>query len=598
MADVGRAPESSTARAFIAAAKRLILSRKAEAACACLLLVMAANLLSVIPRKGLTNDEIVHIPAGYYHLVEGFFQLNNEHPPLVKMWAALPLLFVQPDEPPAPPRSVTENFSERTWGYHGRFWPGNKARFESIAFWARVMMIPWALALGLVVFLFARELFGARAALFALALYTLEPNFLAHGRYVHTDVPAAFVYLLFFFTLYKYFQQDDASNLRRSLWLSAACALALVTKFSMVVLVPVAFGALLLAPLFFRARFGGQSRARTFLHAAAGALVVLVVVNAVYYFQSPPIDPSDVAWAKSKAAPVFDELMTAFRVLSKVAPTYFMFGFFNVVLHSRDGHAASLLRMHADAGWWFYFPVAFALKTTLPFLLLSVASLGWALWELLVRRRKILLFLLAPLALYTIFSLTSNINIGIRHFLPAFPFLLITGGALLNRLLDATARTRFRFAGLALVVVTLGWVGFEAARAYPNYLVHMNQLAAGRPGWQSLSDSNVEWGEDVPELAAYLRARGETQVRGAMSAAWGTLKLYDIEYHDMVATPDEKLPATRYVAIGAGFLNGSTVPGGEWRGHGDQRTNLFARYRDRQPEAVFGNSIYLYREEP
>src|SRR5258708_35772217 len=76
--------------------KRRVVVRKAEAVRGALLLLMAVMLFAAISRKSITNDEIVHIPAGYYHLVAGEFQLNNEHPPLLKMWAALPLLLVQP----------------------------------------------------------------------------------------------------------------------------------------------------------------------------------------------------------------------------------------------------------------------------------------------------------------------------------------------------------------------------------------------------------------------------------------------------------------------------------------------------------------------
>jgi hypothetical protein len=132
-------------RAF-AAIKRFTRAHAAEVVCAGLLLAMGANLFAAISHKSITNDEIVHIPAGYYHLVAGDFQLNNEHPPLVKMWAALPLLFVQPDEPPAP-KTADENFMERTWGFHQRFWQANRPNFRSVTFWPRVMMIPITLAL-------------------------------------------------------------------------------------------------------------------------------------------------------------------------------------------------------------------------------------------------------------------------------------------------------------------------------------------------------------------------------------------------------------------------------------------------------------------
>lgn len=183
----------------------LLWARKhgAELLSAGLLTVMSLQMLAVISRKCITTDEIVHIPAGYYHLVAGDFELNNEHPPLVKMWAALPLLFVQPDEPPAP-NTEDENFMERTYGFHARFWQANKGRFESVTFWPRVMMIPITLALGVLIFVFARKLFGDTAAVISVGLYVLEPTVLAHGHIVHTDVPAALVYLLFFFALYQY----------------------------------------------------------------------------------------------------------------------------------------------------------------------------------------------------------------------------------------------------------------------------------------------------------------------------------------------------------------------------------------------------------
>jgi hypothetical protein len=122
------APPVFEPRRTIASVLRWARRHGAELLCAALLTVMGLQLLAVISRKSITTDEIVHIPAGYCHLVAGDFELNNEHPPLVKMWAALPLLFVQPNEPPAP-NTEDENFMERTYGFHARFWQANKGRF-------------------------------------------------------------------------------------------------------------------------------------------------------------------------------------------------------------------------------------------------------------------------------------------------------------------------------------------------------------------------------------------------------------------------------------------------------------------------------------
>ena len=123
---------------------------------------------------------------------------------------------------------------------------------------------------------------------------------------------------------------------------------------------------------------------------------------------------------------------------------------------------------------------------------------------------------------------------------------------------------------------------------------YMNELTWRHPRWYYLSDSNVEWGDDVPALANYLRERGETKVRAALLGGWATLPYYGVEYIDVHVPPGVQLPDTRYVAIGASFLNGSTVSVNR---PGQRREDFFAEYRDRVPEAVFGHSIYLYREK-
>ena len=572
----------------VANARRLVAVRKAEAVCAALLLLLAVNLLAAISRKSITNDEIVHIPAGYYHLVAGEFQLNNEHPPLVKMWAALPLLFVQPDEPPAP-KTEDENFMERTWGFHERFWQANQARFQTVTFWPRVMMIPITLALGALIFIFARKLFGETAALISVGLYVLEPTVLAHGRIVHTDVPAALAYLLFFFTLYKY---SEAPGLKRAFVLGLVCGVALLTKFSMLVVLPV-LGIYLLARLFINRR-DPQQRSQVLFHGGLITAVVLLLVNAAYYFQHPALEASDVRWVEMKSPALLGFVTTIIRVVSKLVPTYYLFGVYNIELHNHFGHATSLLGQYSDLGWWYYFPVAFALKTTIPFLLLAIAALGWAVWKVSARDRRFL-WLVVPIVTYLAISLTSHINIGIRHFLPVYPFLFMAGGALLSRLLQAR-----RMVGTALLIVLFGWMGFEAVRTFPDYTPYMNQLASRHPHWYYLADSNVEWGDDVGALAAYLKARGETKVRASLSAGWSTLRLYDVEYLDLISMPPGSTPETRYVAIGASELNGSTIFLSQIDGvpiTQEQRVNFFARYRNRQPEAVFGGSIYLFREK-
>jgi hypothetical protein len=571
------------------------IAHHAEAICAVLLLLMGVNLLTAISRKSITNDEIVHIPAGYYHLVAGEFYLNVEHPPLFKMWAALPLLFIQPKEP-EPSDTTPQDFMVRTLSFQALFWEANRARFEEVSFWPRVMMIIPALALGALVFVYTRRLFGARAAILALTLLILEPTLLAHGRIVHTDVPATLMYLLFFFTLHRHV---SAPSLSRALQVGALTGLALVTKFSMIVIVPVFAGWALYFVLWAPRRVPEDReiewrRRPLFLQVTLAAVLALLIVNAAYYFRRPPIKPNDAHWVELVSPRHSGKVLAGMGALSRLVPTPFLFGLYSTLMQDYDGRDTSLLGSHGVKGHPFYFPVAFALKTSLPFLFVSIVAIAWSCYQFYLTRSAKWLALLAPLALYTVVCMRSNINIGVRHFLPAYPFIFIMGGALLDRLL----RLRPRQVYISLVAVLLGWMAVEAVHAYPDYTSYMNQLAANRPHWWYLSDSNIEWGDDVGELAAYLKAHREQRVSAALIGGWATLGFYGVQYVDLFAPGVATHPSTHYVAVGASFLNGSTVPPGP-QGSGretrEERVNFFEAYRHLEPEAVFGNSIYLYR---
>jgi hypothetical protein len=572
--------------AILQGPRRFVQGHGPELIVAALLAIMAVNLLTTIQRKSITIDEIAHIPAGYYHLVAGNYTLNNEHPPLVKMWAALPLLFLQPNEPPLASADDAD-FYARTGDAFANFWAANPIAFEAISFWTRVPMIVLTLVLGWLIFVFTKDLANPRAGVLAVTLYILEPNILAHGRVIHTDLPAALAYLSFVLALYRYHRLP---SLRAALVLGLVTGVALVTKFSLVIVIPLF--AVAMSTWILRAPSRGLTRGEVARHALLAGLIALAAINLVYRFQRQPIVPADIAWIKTQTPQYTELVMNGIRAFSVFFPNYFLFGIYNVVVHNHAGHAGFLLGQYRDTGWWYYFPVVFALKTTLAFLVLALVALLWGSWRLAARREGALLFVVGPVVLYTAIALTSGINIGIRHFLPVFPFLFILAALFLERLLRVT---KWRSLAAILVALFIAAMGFETVRVYPDYVSYVNQLRGSQPAWKLLSDSNVEWGDDVKAAAAYLLAHGETRVSGATSAGWLTFRFFGVDYFD-ICPPRQKDPVrTKYVAIGASFLNGSTVPGTAEL-PGTQRQNLFAAYRDRKPEAVFGTSIYLYRE--
>jgi 4-amino-4-deoxy-L-arabinose transferase-like glycosyltransferase len=450
-------------------------------------------------------------------------------------------------------------------------------------------MIALTLALGVLIFVFARDLLGPRAAVLAVALFAFEPTILAHGKIVQTDIPATFGLLLSVYAVWKYIRTP---RWKTACGLGAAVAVALLAKYSMLIVVPAVFVAPL--ALCFRREARRMDRVRDAILAAA---TLLVVVNAAYFFNHRALTPGDVKWI-SDVFPESPGIMTiGLRISRWFLPTDLVMGIYWQLHHARVGHPAGLLGMYADHGWWYYFPVAFLFKSTIPFLLLSLLSFAWAIGRMICQREGKWLVLLVPLILYTALMITSPIDIGVRYYLPAYSFFIILSAGLLDLLLQRRASYFQRYAATTVATVALLWIAFEAAWTYPHYLPYMNQLAFSRPPWWYLSDSNVEWGEDSKALAAWLQTRGENRVRGLLLGCFATLDFYRINYVDALSKTTE--PPPRYTALGASFLNGSTVPPYEVEGRrvsDETRVNTFDSYRKRKPDAIIGNSIYVFRD--
>ena len=580
-------------RRYLAAVLTYVRSHIAEFASAALLAIMLLQMLAVISRKSITVDEIVMIPSAYYQLAAGNFELVNEHPPLSKLCAGIPLLFVQPNE--KSPDTITNpsgGFGYK-WEVEEAFWLDNKERFGSISFWSRVPMIVLTVMLGVLIFCFARQLFGSLAAVLAVALFSLEPTVLAHGRVVQTDIPAALGYLLMFMMIYQYVRSP---SFKYATLLGCAAGCAMLAKFSMLIAGPIV--AIVFAVMLFLAGRRGLTKQAIAIQALAAAVTVLVVINAAYFFQHRSMNIAEYMWLRSEFRSSGQLVVFVTSFLSYFVPVDYVLGVLFQVVHNRAGHSAGFLGMYSQTGWWYYYPVAFTLKTTVPFLLLSLVALVWAGYRSVAKRDFRFVILSAGFLIYTVFVLFAKIDIGVRYFLPAYMFLFIIGGALLSHLLQTA---RGRSVTRVIVALLLCWIVIEAVRAYPNHMSYMNQLAFDHPHWWYLSDSNVEWGDDVPALASYLHAHGETSVRGAVLGGFIIPQFYGINYIEAMGRDLSEIQHTRYIAIGASALNGSTIPKRIKRDStlttADEAVNQFSAYRNRTPEAVFGNSIYLFRED-
>src|SRR5215471_6316157 len=389
---------------ILTAARAWIVTHAAELGCAALLMLMSLQMLVVISRKSITIDEIVMIPAGYYHVAAHNFELIHDHPPLSKIVAALPLLFIQPEEIRPDQITGAPGSSDERYAHMEKFWGNNPEKFLSLSFWPRVFMIALTAGLGVLIFHFARELFGPLAALLAVVLFALEPTILAHGRVVQTDMPAAFGYLLFFFMLRRYALDQ---SIKRAAWLGFATGLAVLTKFSMMLVGPIIVTHF--AVEVWRSSARREALKKFGSHLGVAALVATLIVNAASFFQHRRLASWDVQWIQDTFPSLGRPLTVVTSFLSYILPVDFVLGIERQIWHNGIGHPAGFLGMYSRTGWWYYFPVAFALKTTIPFLLLSLAALGWAGAKAIRKRQSDYIWVLAPFFIYTVFVLFSRI---------------------------------------------------------------------------------------------------------------------------------------------------------------------------------------------
>ena len=273
-----------------------------------------------------------------------------------------------------------------------------------------------------------------------------------------------------------------------------------------------------------------------------------------------------------------------------VLPEAWIWGLQHFLVHA-ESRPAFLMGEHSETGWWYYFPATFAMKTPLPLLLLFVAGLVTARRTAASRRPEALLLL--PLAVFVALSMSRSINIGHRHLLPVYPFVLVIAG----RVAALAFRPDKRRWPPALAVGALClWQAVATAGAFPHYLAYFNELAGGPSnGWRLLADSNVDWGQGLKGLRQWMARSGVTRLK---LAYFGTA---DVKYYGVNA---DRLPGYQpappaatvrdirpgdVVAVSATLLQGLYVD--------EALLPLMQRLRQLPPVVVIGHSIFVYRAD-
>jgi hypothetical protein len=434
-----------------------------------------------------------------------------------------------------------------------------------------------------IVFAWCRGLYGWRSAGFAALSFVAEPTFAAHVPIAALDVLGVECIAIAALLAWRYFERPTTGRL---LAMGFGVAVALLVKHTALVL-PLVVMALAVLHWVVRPIRDRQSSS-VWRHSFAGrvrrlapvlAIVPLAIWALTLFDCSAPMNRAAVArqeigTGRGGVSPGKSARVALERGLHLERPWpagCYLHALRLGIGHGTSGHQGYLNGEWSDRGWWSYFLVVASYKVPIGIgvvLLVAAASPGlkctrWAEWSLVV-----------PLLACTLLAITSSINIGFRHFLPAYAFMLI----LCSRAM-AWASGGWR----AFLWATVAAAGAHGLSYHPDYLSYVN--APWRKPYLAISDSNVDWGQALKEVGAWLDVHpaGEKKVSlYYFGKDNGCVKYY---LDGRVEPIDEKSPQPT-----SGWLLISPV---RLVGVYEER-DRYAALRDLEPDAVIGHSILVF----
>ena len=547
-----------------------------------------------------TIDEGVHLVAGVSYWQQRDFRLNEEHPPLIKLLAALPVIMSRP-------HSNYDSPSWRDgdqWAFAREFLYQSGNNPDKLLFLGRLPMVVMSLCLGLVLYLWGRKLAGDWAGLLTLGWFVFDPNFLAHGRYVTTDVGVTLGYAL---TLYVLVRLLENWTWKRMLVFAGIFGLAQMTKFSAALLLPLCVVVAAAWAAWFAERqnrftvawrrgwqvlglcvaglgiiactvYMGQvkvGRDDTWVQALLRERAAVISEGRID--QQPTIVQKFITWSNPDST--FHPLYTL--AYSTPIPAWsYVKGLILVANHDYWGHLAYLNGQYSNFGWWWYFPFALLVKTpfaTLLTLLLAFAALGRAVQKFQFRLHPGFIVIGATSLLYLLWSMTSNINLGVRHVFPVYLAVFLTIGVFgAQAIARGKKPIRWLLCGIAMLYIA------TSVLAFPTYTAYFSEIVGGSAnGPRYLVDSNNDWGQDVKRLKAFLVLNSIPYV--CMSYfGQADLRYYGVDFRYIQAVHDPHEPADVNCVVAISVTSLLSQDGAYWW------------LKTYEPDARIGGTIYVY----
>ncbi len=465
-------------------------------------------------RSGFAWTEVGLLPAGVLDWRYGSYDVFRVNPPLVRMWATLPVLALNPDVPFA--GTLTDPRSRAEWEVGAAMLKVDALAAERYLTIARLFCLPFSIAGMWVAVRWAKDLFGTAASIGAAVIWTFFPMLIGYECLISGDAQAACMGLVTFYCFRGWLKRPDIAH---AYFLGIVLGLTLLTKTSWFILIG------LLPMLWVVIRTGeawlAQRRSIRAIGREAGLLVTAVlislcVVNTIYGFAGSfrRLDSFDFiskALAGTQAWQEGSWSNNRFRgtilgALPVPLPESLVIGV-DLQKWDFDRERWSYFRgQWRTQGWWYYYVYGLAIKMPLGFWILFVFAAALAVFKPACRgpwQDELLLWIPMILVIAGA-SLETGLNRHLRYVLPALPpaivlasraFCVFAGGSRFSR---------------ALVVAATAWLVTSSLWIFPHSLSYFNESIGGpkRSAWH-MNASNIDWGQDLTYLRRWQQRKAD-----------------------------------------------------------------------------------------
>lgn len=415
-----------------------------------------------------TADEYSYTATAYLYVNTGDFRLDRTHPPLLRMLMGIPLQFVPIHLPPLQEEkwsSPEANMLGYVIGWELLL--GGMNDWRLLLTVARIPILLLSVGLGVLLFIWGRELYGNAGALVVLFIYSLSPNILAHASLATMDLGISFFFLATLYALYRYLKHPRMLHV---LITGIVFGLALAAKVTAVLLaVPIITGLLI---HYWKSQKNDPSYSRSILIRHSFILLCSCILSLLLVYGFP-----------LKPFYFFDTLRNVF-VKSTQAGGEVVAGM------PHANHAFYLMGDYSTSGWFYYYFAAFLMKTPLAFLMVLFLSIVFCpkRW---FHQADVLL--VSAISILLIAGMFNRVNIGIRHVLPLYPLLFLYSGRVVL--------IQNQFIRGVIVPILLLWFLMASVWISPHYLAYFNEAVGGsHHAHELLDDSNIDWGQDFSAL--------------------------------------------------------------------------------------------------